>query len=174
MHVARARSIAAAFLDGSSTPADEQWLYRFYSCWPAGSLPADLEQMRAMFAWYAGLPNQYNQTHVLKTRRNRLWWCVAAVITVLVVCAGGFALGLRRPGIANGGARYSGAGSTISGSYVIRNGQRNEKLPEIYDDIIAAERFADSVGRDSLAIVREMRSADNAEFVELLRKDLTE
>ena len=63
------RTQIEAFLDGTTTPAEEACIYSAYSTSEPGSLPSDLERYRAMFAWYASLSGEENTVTPAKPKR---------------------------------------------------------------------------------------------------------
>lgn len=149
----RVRTLAALFLEGATTPAQEHELYRYYASTQPGSLPPDLENMRAMFAWYAGL-SQKEPEKACSSRR--IYLAVAASVAVLAAIATGIVgFGHFAPATPT-----TEPYATYSGSYVQRNGQRIDDIPVIYDDIVAAEQITDSLSRrfnDSTIIEQALR-----------------
>lgn len=159
------RSLATRFLEGATTTGEEQRLYGGFASWPAGSLPQDLENMRAMFMWYAGLPARNPAPH----RRSRAPWLATAAALAVLVAVGIGALLLR-----TGAERRATADSytSFAGSYIQRNGQRIDNLPVIYDEIVAAEQLGDSLSRqysDSALIERALRGVSDPDQAAQIR-----
>lgn len=129
-----AAALATAFLDGVTTPAQEESLYAFFRTAPAGSLPQELEAMRPMFAWYEGLrPSAAKRTPF----RLRFRYAAAACVAALFV-AGASVVFKNTPAENQLYAQYSG-------SYVIRDGERINDIEMIYSTVVKAERLADSL-----------------------------
>lgn len=137
--IKKIRSLIEAFLDGTTTDTQERELYAFFET--AGTLPADLEQYRGMFAWYAGLPSDSSDGSMQKKRNRRKFWFtamsgLAATVAILVAVAI-----FTMPGN-NGTDEFYAA---YQGSYVIRGGQRITDLKTIYPELMRAERLVDSL-----------------------------
>ncbi len=159
------RGLAAAFLAGATTPEQERSLYAAYAAAPEGSLPPDLENMRAMFAWYSGLEGKAPKSR--RVPRLRIVGIAAAVAALAAVGTALVGIGGREPSH-QPHAEYS----TFSGSYVVRDGEVIDDLPTIYDDIITAERLSDSISRaadDSLVIEEAIRTIPDREEASALR-----
>lgn len=117
------------FMAGATSPAEERRLYRYYAA--HGSLPADLEQYRPMFAWYASLQKP--------ARRPMAKRAVAAAIATLLIA--GAIVGFVKYGGRNDDDLYA----CYKGSYIVRDGQKIDDLRQIYTTLCAAELYADSL-----------------------------
>lgn len=164
--IGQARTLVRAFMAGATDPAQEQWLYRFFGTCAPGSLPPDLEAMRPMFGWYASLRKPAQPAR----RRNHHLLAVAAAAVVLLAVGvfAGLMLSHRR-------AASIGAYTEYSGSYIIRNGQRCDQMAIIYNDIVTAERFADSLAStpdDSLAIEQALQALGDDNQASELRQQI--
>lgn len=135
----RLRRLIASFMAGSTSTSDESEIYTFYTSAAPGTLPADLERYRAMFAWYGSLPHATGEARPHK-RHFVLWASIAASIVLLLTA--GAAVFFHRPP-----QDIPDAACTYSNSYTIRNGERNNNIEEIYDEITSAEAMADSMLR---------------------------
>lgn len=165
-NIEQARFLVRAFMEGATDPRQEQWLYGFFGASAPGTLPPDLEAMRPMFGWYASL--QPTARHRKRSNYRLAAIAAAAVLLLGLGAFGGFMM--RRPHNAT-----EGAYSEYCGSYIIRNGQRCDEMPVIYNDIVAAERFADSLtatATDSLAIEQALRSITDADCAAELRNQI--
>lgn len=87
------RQAIERFLAAETTLAEEEAIYRFYASHPSGTLPADVERMRGMFAWYgAGLDESLDPVAQTASRpsvalpplRRWQWLSVAASLAVLL------------------------------------------------------------------------------------------
>lgn len=87
------RQAIERFLAAETTLAEEEAIYRFYAFHPSGTLPADVERMRGMFAWYgAGLDESLDPVAQTASRpsvalpplRRWQWLSVAASLAVLL------------------------------------------------------------------------------------------
>ncbi len=125
------KKLIGDFLDGTTTPAQEEKLYAYFAT--HSKLPAELERYRAMFGWYSSLPRKKASA----SAGRRLWWSAAAAIAVLA--AVGIALVKIEP------AADSELYACYRGSYVICNGKKNTDLSEIYRQVALAEATADSL-----------------------------
>lgn len=132
------RYLIEAFLNGDSTPEQEQVLYRYFT---SGNISPEFEQYRPMFAWYASLPQSAN---VDKTASNRMrrFLRVAAAITVL--CAVGIFAAI---GYSNSGVADDDLYAQYRGSYVYSGGKKITNIESIYPSIAAAEAYVDSIDR---------------------------
>ncbi len=136
------RTQIEAFLDGTTTPAEEACIYSAYSSLEPGSLPSDLERYRAMFAWYASLSGEENTVTPAKPkRRYRAWlkYGAAAVATAAITVSALFISDPLEKRMDN--TLYA----QYVGSYVIRNGKRISDLDAIMVSVIRAEHIADSL-----------------------------
>lgn len=132
------------FLDGETTCAEEQELYRYFS---NRDLPADMEQYREMFAWYRSLGAGNDETLLesttgtadkgIKARLLRIspwqWISVAASIAVLIAI--GFIF--RHSGVSDLSEEYM----AYEGSYIIRDGKKITDLNIVVPEILRHERI---------------------------------
>ncbi|MBD5219108.1 MAG: hypothetical protein HDS72_02510 [Bacteroidales bacterium] len=142
------RELVARFMDGATEPAQEKALYSFFSMAPAGSLEPDLEALRPMFGWYAGLQEAAATEPV-----RRSWWirfrgrviagAAAAAVVAVMVTAGIGLFGKKQP------AATDSLYASYEGSYIVRNGVRTTDLAVIYATVAAAEHMADSLNRSA-------------------------
>ncbi|MCM1068233.1 MAG: hypothetical protein NC418_11740 [Muribaculaceae bacterium] len=127
-------TLVERFLDGSSTQAEEQAIYAYFA---THSDVGELECYRAMFGWYASLP----QPAAPRRRvRRRVWWSAAGVAAATAVAVwAGLSFGTPRTAVDSElYARYRG-------SYVVQDGKRITDLSVIYPCIMRAEATADSL-----------------------------
>ena len=125
-----------AFLDGATTPAQEERLYAFFRNSPQGSLSAGLEAYRPMFAWYSALKVENNG------RKPSFWsrFRYAGVACVSVAIVVGASIILK-----NATSVDNPLYAQYDGSYVIRDGCRINDMEQIFNSVLAAERLADSL-----------------------------
>lgn len=84
------------FLAAETTLAEEEAIYRFYAAHPSGTLPAEVEQMRGMFAWFgAGLDESLDpvaqtarRPSVALPRLRRWQWISVAASFALLLTVG--------------------------------------------------------------------------------------
>lgn len=161
------RELVARFMDGATEPAQEKALYSFFSTAPAGSLEPDLEALRPMFGWYAGLQEAAATEPV-----RRSWWsrfrgrviagaAAAAAIAVLVTVGVGV-LGKKTTSVPE--SLYA----SYEGSYIVRNGVRTTDLAVIYATVAAAEHMADSLNRTADLALMADRDYDREAIDEAL------
>lgn len=126
-----------AFLDGATTPAQEERLYAFFRNSPQGSLSAELEAYRPMFAWYSALKVEN------KAARKPSFWSryrYAGVACVTAVLVAGASIIFK-----NASSVDNPLYAQYDGSYVIRDGCRINDMEQIFNSVLAAERLADSL-----------------------------
>ena len=125
------RELLDRFFDGDTTCAQERELEQFFASVP--ELPADLEQYREMFGWYAaGMPEEQPvaaekpSSRILNWRPWIAWGAAAAVAAVIIT------VGWNR--------RSSDEHSELmyADSYVIRNGIVITGADEVNPEIEAA------------------------------------
>lgn len=136
------RELIDRFLDAATTPAEEQELYAFFAAAPVGSLDSDLEALRPMFGWYAGLAETSRQ------REPKSWWArsrkrIVAVASAAAVLAVMVAVGLGV--FSKKSTPVDPLYASYEGSYIVRNGVRTNDLALIYATVAAAEHMADSL-----------------------------
>lgn len=130
------------FFDGSTSPAEEQEIYRWYG---EVADAGDLERYRAMFGWYEELPRRAEAAvAVEKPVRRRSFvrrYAAAAGVAALVA----FAVCL----VFVAGRQHSEAMDQLyaqyKGSYVVEDGRRITDIGKIYSRLQEAEAFADSL-----------------------------
>ncbi len=132
------------FLDGETTCAEEQELYRYFS---RRDLPAGMEQYREMFAWYSSLGAGNNEKLLenatgkadksIKARLLRMrpwqWISVAASIAVLIAIWFTF--------YPSGASDLSEEYMAYEGSYIIRDGKKITDLNIVVPEILRHERI---------------------------------
>lgn len=139
------------FLDGRTTNAEEQELYRWFS---ETDVPQEWAELKAMFAWYsAGMPeSEIEESVPAATRRPRtmrwaIGWSIAAAIAVAV----GISLWPTKestpPEI-----------NIYEGSYIVNSGIRYDDIAYIEEDIEQLLAKADEIERhaDELLAWAEM------------------
>lgn len=117
------------FLEGMTTNAEEEELYRFFK---KGNVPEELEKYRQMFLWYAdgmqGEP-QPKSPHILRLVRISL--TVAA--SVVLVC--GLGLGIHQ-------SAFQKKYEFLEGSYIIRDGKKVTDLKSILPELRKVNKLA--------------------------------
>ena len=129
-----ATALIKAFLDGDTSPVQEQAIYAFFAANSPGSLKDDLEQYRPMFAWYAAL-----NVPAPAKRKKKLF----SRIAVAAVCF--FAVATIAFSTIGNRSEENELYAQYKGSYIIRNGKRITDIKEIYQIVTDAERRADSL-----------------------------
>lgn len=117
------------FLAGATSLAQERRLYRYYAA--HRSLPAELEQYRPMFQWYAAMEKP--------GRRFTVRRCVAAAVVAVLIA--GAAIGFAKLKNSDDNELYT----CYKGSYIVRDGKKIDDVKLIYSTICAAELYADSL-----------------------------
>ncbi len=165
------RTLIDRFLDGATTPAEEQTLYSYFS---SESVEPELEQYRAMFAWYASLPGE-TPVETPAPRPRHVWWHIPAGIAAAMALFVAIALAILSPQVDEQEALYA----MYQGSYIEVNGERITDIRLIYDRLQQAEAFADSIGRafDDEVIKADMvdqalRGISDAAHASQLRNDI--
>lgn len=132
-----ASRLVALFLDGATSPAEEESLYAFFRASRAGSLSPALEAYRPMFAWYDGLGRNEERKPAVSFWNRFKYAGVACVSAVLVagICF------VAKEASASENPLYA----QYDGSYVIRNGKRVSDMDKILGTVMRAERLADSL-----------------------------
>ncbi len=131
-----AASLVAAFLDGATTPAQEESLYAFFHNSPEGTLSSEMEACRPMFEWYAGLKAQKPRPAV--SFWGRFKYVGVACATAALVAGASF---IAKDAMAYDNPLYA----QYDGSYIVRNGQRISDMDIILSTVMQAERLADSL-----------------------------
>lgn len=146
LSVKDAAGLIEIFLDGATSPAQEDALYAFYRRHKSGTLPDELEKYRAMIQWYWSLkPNKASGKpfgYIWSRLRYVAVSCGVACIVVAILL-------VSKTGHASSNQLYA----QYDGSYVIRNGQRISDMDAIFPAILKAERIADSL--ETIANLRE-------------------
>ena len=171
-------NLIGRFLDGSTSPTEEKLLYSFFKANPSGSLPAELEQFRPMFAWYAALPAG-NTAASAGRRRSFIRYAAAAAITALLTAAALFTFAPRNTAYPD--TLYA----QYEGSYIVRNGKRITDIDKILVTVMRAEKMADSLSNsvlmqeqlsdndfDSIMVVQALSGISDPELVQQLKDDL--
>ncbi len=139
------RNLVERFLDGDTTPAQEQAIYTYYAS--HSELPGDLESYRPMFGWYAAITPQ-------RRKRNRSKIAgIAAAIAVIVV-AGVALIGQKNSSTDRLYASYKG-------SYIIRDGQKIDDISLIYANLACAELMADSIINQADQMAKRIEQSDD-------------
>lgn len=167
------------FLDGSSTPAEERSVYGWFA---QNADAGDLEEYRQMFGWYAALEASAPAAGKEQRRRRRGIWLAAASIAAAVALMAGIIV----PFAVSPAADYdSELYASLQGSYISRGGKTVTDISLIYDDLIRAEQFADSLqtaldSRDIDADLQEQiltsvtRDISDPGLAESVRRDILE
>ena len=113
------------FLEGATTNADEQFLYRYFN---GRNVAESLEPYRKMFQWYAaGMPKQEAKSH---KKTYAKWLTVAASMLLLV----GIGFGYRYY------QEQQELYAIYEGSYIIRDGIKNTDIRQILPELQATEQ----------------------------------
>lgn len=158
------------FLDGDTTPAEEQVIYNYYST--HGQVAPELEQYRPMFGWYASVSRQ-------RFSYRRRYIAIAASLAVLVGVGVGLAL--------HKSTAEDPLYASYQGSYIIRDGQRIDDISLIYANLTGAEQMADSLialadrearhieqSPDEIILRRALAGIDDPVLAEEIKKAITE
>lgn len=133
---AELKELMTLFLDGATTPGQEERLYAYFGGpAPAGADP-ELERYRPMMACYAALPGRRVEA---SRRRRRRRSAIAVAASVVLLMAVGAVVALRAPSPADGVMEL------YAGSYIVRQGQRITDLRTIYPELRRAECLSDSL-----------------------------
>lgn len=167
------------FLDGSTTPAEERSVYGWFA---HNADAGDLEEYRQMFSWYAALEASAPAAGKEQRRRRRSIWLAAASIAAAVALMAGIIV----PFAVSPATDYdSELYASLQGSYISRGGKTVTDISLIYDELIRAEQFADSLqtaldSRDIDADLQEQiltsvtRDISDPELAESVRRDILE
>lgn len=164
-----ARALAARFLDGQTEAAEEKWLYDFYAAHSAGSLPSDLENMRAMFNWYAELPKMATPQPA-KSKSLRHWLAICFGVAALFTFAAIVAWCVM--GYIDKTNDLNHVHASYAGSYIIRNGEKISDFNEIYDDIIESESIVDSIEAESTFYKNTLNSISDPEVRSMIENEI--
>lgn len=132
-----ATRLVALFLDGATSPAEEESLYAFFRSATAGSLSPSLEACRPMFAWYEGLGKNEERKPAASFWSRFKYAGVACVSAVLIAGA----CFIAKEASASENPLYA----QYDGSYIIRDGKRIYDMDQILSTVMRAERLADSL-----------------------------
>lgn len=150
----RMTALIAAFMEGTSTPAEEQEIYRFFASTPQAG--PRLEQYRQMFCWYASLAPKPRRMVWYRRKIVAAISGMAAAIALFAAIATFTLSGPETPDTLYG---------SYSGSYIVRNGQRITDLRTIYPELIRAERLIDSITAATTPV--DIRHEENPETIML-------
>lgn len=131
------RSLIELFLDGGTSPGQEQALYRAFATAPVGSLPDDLEAHRPMLAWFDNYSSPAAQPKKISFFRRYTIAGIACTLAIMI----GVGLFFAKSDAANANPLIA----QYSGSYMIENGQKISDINKIYSKILEAERLTDSL-----------------------------
>lgn len=131
------RSLVELFLDGGTSPAQEQALYRAFSSAPVGSLPADLEANRSMLAWFDNYSSSAAKPKKISFFRRYAMAGIACTLAVMI----GVGVFLVKSDAANANPLVA----QYSGSFMIENGHKITDVNKILNKILEAERLTDSL-----------------------------
>jgi hypothetical protein len=121
------------FLNGETSNAEEQELYRFFA---GKDVPHRLRKYQSMFSWYA---EGMQQTLADRKRHSKLrFYTVRLSIAAAILLTIGIGIRLYQD------ARFEEEYSCYEGSYIIRNGKKitdlKQILPELKSTIQVAEQ----------------------------------
>ena len=158
------------FLDGDTSPAEEQVIYNYYST--RQHVAPELEQYRPMFGWYASVSRR-------RVSHRRRYIAIAASLAVLI----GVGIGIALNQITAEDPLYA----SYQGSYIIRDGQRIDDIRLIYANLTGAEQMADSLialadrearhieqSPDEIILRRALAGIDDPALAEEIKKAITE
>ncbi len=137
----QAQALMEKFLDGATTIAEEQQLYRYFA---GGEVAPVLQQYRPMMQWYDSLSADAEPAQKPATRPrsvlSRFRFVSGIAASVAVLAAIGFAALMPHNRLDDEQIAYSG-------SYVIVNGVKTTDIDRILPQLRRAEQIADSVNR---------------------------
>ncbi len=132
------------FLNGSTTCAEEQKLYKYFS---RKDIAPETRPYREMMTWYAsGMA-----TPILKHKKKRSFsikhwiYTISIAASIALLCT----LGIKT---SNNQSLTNDEFSIYEGSYIIRNGEKITDLNLIMPELIEAERFIDEYKYSSPSI----------------------
>lgn len=136
----QAQALMEKFLDGATTIAEEQQLYRYFA---GGEVAPVLLQYRPMMQWYDSLSADGEPSVKPAPRHrsviSRFRFVSGIAASVAVLAAIGFAALMPRNRLDDLTA--------YSGSYVIVNGVKTTDIEQILPQLRRAEQISDSVNR---------------------------
>lgn len=159
------------FLDGTTTCAEEQMLYKYFA---QSNISPYAEQYREMMTWYAsGMKAPINELRKRPRFFSKYWqYSIAIAATIAIACTLGIKLYNIPPQITN---EYN----IYEGSYIIRNGEKITDLDLIMPELIEAEQFIDEYKYSSTSIEEMISDAiiydtDDEDTQELIHKVIFE
>lgn len=180
MTESKVKILIEKFLDGSSTPAEERSVYGWFA---HNADAGDLEEYRQMFGWYAALEASAPAAAGKEQRRRRrgIWLAAASIAAAVALMAGIIVPFAVSPATDYDSELYA----SLQGSYISRGGKTVTDISLIYDDLIRAEQFADSLqtsldSRDINSELQEQilasvtRDISDPELAESVRRDILE
>lgn len=147
------------FLEGATTNAEEQAIYRFFR---SGDVPSHLREYIPMFAWYEkgmqGEPEPVKADETLRKQFRRhipvaVW--SAGIAAVLVVT-----LGLGLLFYADNGGTVADEWSCYEGSYIEIDGKRITDIKQIMPCIVETLEKAERVEKLAQERVEEIRRSE--------------
>lgn len=159
------------FLNGSTTCAEEQKLYKYFS---RKDIAPETRPYREMMTWYAsGMA-----TPILKHKKKRSFsikhwiYTISIAASIALLCTLGFKIYNRQ-------SANSEEFSIYDGSYIIRNGEKITDLDLIMPELIEAEQFIDEYKYSSTSIEEMISDAiiydtDDEDTQELIHKVIFE
>ena len=136
------------FLEGMTTNAEEEELYRFFK---QGNVPEELEKYRQMFLWYAdGMQGEPRPKSLKVLRLVRISLTVAA--SVVLVC--GLGLGIHQRAFQK---KYE----FLEGSYIIRDGKKVTDLKSILPELRRINKLAVQQEKE----IEELENFDMEKFI---------
>ena len=139
------------FLDGSTTCAEEQKLYEYFS---QENISPEASPYQEMMKWYAS----EMATPILEHKRKRSFsikhwiYTISIAASIALLCTLGIKLYDRQ-------SVNSDEFSIYEGSYIIRNGEKITDLEIIMPELIQAERIIDEYKYSSSSINELMKES---------------
>lgn len=159
------------FLNGSTTCAEEQKLYKYFS---RKDIAPETRPYREMMTWYAsGMA-----TPILKHKKKRSFsikhwiYTISIAASIALLCT----LGIKT---SNHQSLTNDEFSIYEGSYIIRNGEKITDLNLIMPELIEAEQFINEYKYSSTSIEEMISDAiiydtDDEDTQELIHKVIFE
>lgn len=159
------------FLDSTTTCAEEQKLYEYFS---KKNIAPEAEQYREMMTWYASRMATPIVNHKRKRSFSIKHWIytISIAASIALLCTLGFKIYNRQ-------SANSEEFSIYDGSYIIRNGEKITDLDLIMPELIEAEQFIDEYKYSSTSIEEMISDAiiydtDDEDTQELIHKVIFE
>ncbi|MBQ7042153.1 MAG: hypothetical protein IJN66_05555 [Muribaculaceae bacterium] len=159
------------FLDGTTTCAEEQKLYEYFS---KKNIAPEAEQYREMMAWYASGMTTPIIEHKVKRSFSLTHWIytISIAASIALLCT----LGIK---LYNYQSKVHDEFNIYEGSYIIRNGEKITDLDLIMPELIEAEQFIDEYKYSSTSIEEMISDAiiydtDDEDTQELIHKVIFE